>query len=175
MERRLHLYYGDGKGKTSAGMGLALRALGHGKRALIAQFMKTGQSGELNALRLIPGATVFDMKPVRGFLFRMTEEERARTIAEQNQEAVRLRQTIELEKPDLILLDELAVAWAHGVVSEKNGIALVNAALACGETAVTGRDAPDWLREHADYVSRIIAERHPYDTEGLTAREGVEW
>ena len=72
MERRLHLYYGDGKGKTSAGMGLALRALGHGKRALIAQFMKTGQSGELNALRLIPGATVFDMKPVRGFLFRMT-------------------------------------------------------------------------------------------------------
>ena len=116
MERRLHLYYGDGKGKTSAGMGLALRALGHGKRVLIAQFMKTGQSGELNALRLIPGATVFDMKPVQGFLFRMTEEERARTIAEQNQEAVRLRQTIEAEKPDLILLDELAVAWAHGVV-----------------------------------------------------------
>ena len=175
MERRLHLYYGDGKGKTSAGMGLALRALGHGKRALIAQFMKTGQSGELNALRLIPGATVFDMKPVQGFLFRMTEEERARTIAEQNQEAVRLRQTIEVEKPDLILLDELAVAWAHGVVSEENGIALVNAALAYGETAVTGRDAPDWLREHADYVSHIIAERHPYDTEGLTAREGVEW
>ena len=105
MERRLHLYYGDGKGKTSAGMGLALRALGHGKRVLIAQFMKTGQSGELNALRLIPGATVFDMKPVQGFLFRMTEEERAHTIAEQNQEAVRLRQTIEAEKPDLILLD----------------------------------------------------------------------
>lgn len=75
----------------------------------------------------------------------------------------------------MILLDELAVAWAHGVVSEENGIALVNAALACGETAVTGRDVPDWLREHADYVSHIIAERHPYDTEGLTAREGVEW
>lgn len=175
MEHKLHLYYGEGKGKTSAGMGLALRFLGHDQRVLVAQFMKTGQSGELIALRRLSGVTVFDMRPVKGFLFRMTEEERSRTIAEQNQEAQRLRETIEREKPALVLMDELAVAWAHGVVTEENGIVLVETALRYGETAVTGRDAPAWLREHADYVSHIAAERHPYDTEGLQARVCVEW
>ena len=109
-EHRLHLYYGEGKGKTTAAMGLALRALGHGRKVLIAQFMKTGTSGELAALRQVPGARVEVLSPVRGFFSRMSEGEQARTIREQTRQARDLADEINREQPDMIVLDELAVA-----------------------------------------------------------------
>lgn len=172
---RLHLYYGEGKGKTTAAMGLALRALGHGRQVLIAQFMKTGTSGELAALRQLPGARVEVLSPVRGFFSRMSEEEQARTIREQTWQARDLADAIRRDQPDMIVLDELAVVWARGVVEEAAAEALVQAAMTAGETVVTGRDAPQRLMAQADYISHIAAERHPYQTEGLRAREGVEW
>ena len=172
---RMHLYFGEGKGKTTAAMGLALRALGHGRRVLVAQFMKTGTSGELAALRRLPGAMVEVLAPVGGFFSRMSEQERARTIREQTRQAVSLTNVILRERPDMIVLDELALACSRGVVEEAAARALVEAAMASGETVVTGREAPSWLRERADYISHITAERHPYQTEGLRAREGVEW
>ena len=173
--RKLHLYYGTGKGKTTAAMGLAVRALGHGQRVLIAQFLKSGTSGELEAFRRLEGALVYPSVQVKGFLFQMTPEERAATCAEQTQMARELAAYILREQPQTIILDELAVAWQLGIVEEQAAIALVEAALSCGETITTGRDAPAWLHHHADYVSRIDAEKHPYNTEGLMAREGVEW
>lgn len=172
---RLHLYYGEGKGKTTAAMGLALRALGHDRQVLVAQFMKTGTSGELAALRRLPGARVEIAAPVQGFFSRMNEAERARTIREQTRQARILAEVIRRDRPDMIVLDELAVAWARGVVEEAAAIGLVEVAMAAGETVVTGRDAPAWLMARADYISHIEAERHPYQTEGLRAREGVEW
>jgi cob(I)alamin adenosyltransferase len=60
---KLHLYMGQGKGKTTAAMGLALRALGHGRRVLIAQFLKDGRSGELRTLKNLPGALVAEVAP----------------------------------------------------------------------------------------------------------------
>lgn len=175
MEHRLHLYTGDGKGKTTAAMGLALRALGHGERVLIAQFLKDGRSGELNAFQQFPLATIWNARPVNGFLFQMTEEERARTRQEQTEQASELTAAIAGGSFDLIVLDELALALQLGMVEEATARALLDAALASGETAVTGRDAPEWLRERADYVSVISAQKHPFQTEGLPARKGVEW
>ena len=175
MDHRLHLYHGTGKGKTTAAMGLALRSAGHGRRVLIAQFLKDGTSGELAALRRLSGVMVCDTQPVRGFLWSMTEEEKARTSREQTRLALELAETIRSTAPELIVLDELAQAWSMGVVAEEAARALVETALAHGETVTTGYAAPSWLLEHADYVSRIDAERHPYETEGLPAREGIEW
>ena len=175
MQHKLHLYYGNGKGKTTCGMGLALRFLGHGKRVLVAQFMKDGTSGELEALRQFQSATIFDMKPVTGFLAQMQEEERQRVIQSQTEEAVRLTDVIAKVKPDLVLLDELALACAMDVVQTNVAETLIRAALASGETVVTGYAAPDWLKQRADYVTHMTAEKHPYQTEGLAARECVEW
>ncbi len=175
MQHKLHLYYGDGKGKTTCGMGLALRFLGHRKRVLIAQFMKDGTSGELDTLRHFPTAVVFDMKPVTGFLTQMPEEERQQVIQLETKEAIRLAATIRDSKPDLILLDELALACTMDVVPADTAAALVDTALEMGETVVTGYAAPAWLKERADYVTHMTAEKHPYQTEGLTARECVEW
>ena len=175
MDHKLHLYHGTGKGKTTAAMGLALRSAGHGKRVLIAQFMKDGTSGELAALRRLPGITVCDAHPVRGFWWSMTQEEKVQTIREQTRQALELAGAIRATTPELIVLDELAQAWSMGVVAEDAAQALVQTALAQGETVTTGYAAPAWLLEHADYVSRIDAERHPYTTEGLPACEGIEW
>lgn len=175
MEHKLHLYTGEGKGKTTAAMGLALRALGHGERVLIAQFLKDGRSGELLALRQFPTVNLWKAVPMKKFLFRMSEEERAAARQEQTAQALALAATIAEQKPSLIVLDELALALARDMLEECAGWALLDAALASGETAVTGRSAPGWLREKADYVSVILAEKHPYATEGLPARKGVEW
>ena len=83
----LHLYYGDGKGKTTAAMGLALRALGSGKRVVIVQFLKGGQSGEIPLLEQL-GATVYRGKAGQKFVFQMNEAEKAATRALQNQNLV---------------------------------------------------------------------------------------
>lgn len=175
MQHKLHLYYGDGKGKTTCGMGLALRFLGHRKRVLVAQFMKDGTSGELDALRHFQAATIFDIKPVTGFLAELEEEEQQCVKQSQTEEALRLTDAIVKAKPDLILLDELALACAMDVVPANVADALIHAALACGETVVTGYATPAWLKDRADYVTHMTAEKHPYQTEGLAARECVEW
>ncbi len=170
----LHVYTGNGKGKTTAAMGLAVRAAGHGLRVLIAQFMKDGQSGELSVLRTLPGITVHKSQPMNHFTYQMTpeelEEERARQTAELAAIANEIRET----KPQLIVLDELAVAMQLNLVPLDAAMDLVETALTFGETVVTGRGAPEKLVERADYVSRIDAVKHPFE-EGIPARKGVEW
>ena len=175
MEHKLHLYTGEGKGKTTAAMGLALRALGHGQRVLIAQFMKDGRSGELTALAQLPGATVFPAKPISGFTFRMTSEQLAQTRQEQTLQAETLAVLIRETQPQTVILDELGQALASGLVDESIARDLLTCSLACAETICTGRRAPVWLIDMSHYVSVIAAEKHPFKTEGLTAREGVEW
>ena len=170
----LHVYTGDGKGKTTAAMGLALRSLGHGNTVLVAQFMKTGNSGELAALRRL-GAEVMTAKPVRGFTFRMNEAEKDETRDEQTAFARQVTEAIGRIGPQTVVLDELGVALSAGMVEEKAARALIEQALKHGETAVTGRNVPAWLQEQADYLSRISAEKHPYQSRGLCARKGVEW
>ena len=119
MKNRLHVYTGDGKGKTTAAMGLALRSLGHGRRVLIAQFLKDGSSGELRALEHLDGALVFRTQPLSGFVFRMTAAERARAAQAQTEQALRLAEEIRREKPAMAVLDELGEAvWLEMVTPE---------------------------------------------------------
>jgi len=172
---KLHVYWGDGKGKTTAAMGLALRCLGHGKRVLIAQFMKNGDSGELKALAAFPDATVITAPPMAGFTFQMNEEEMRAAQARQTAFAEEARRIIREIQPFLIVLDELGIALDTGLVAQETARVLIREALECGETAVTGYSVPQWLINQADYASHIVMQRHPYVTEGLAAREGIEW
>ena len=172
---KLHVYTGDGKGKTTAAMGLALRGLGHGNAVLVAQFMKKGNSGELNALRRFENAVVMAAEPVEGFSFRMDEAQKGRARARQSAFLEDVAMALGRESPSLIVLDELGVALTTGMVEEAAARRLVDLALKCGETVVTGRYMPEWLEERADYLSRVVAQKHPYASEGLPARRGVEW
>ncbi|MBR5751338.1 MAG: cob(I)yrinic acid a,c-diamide adenosyltransferase [Clostridia bacterium] len=172
---KLHVYTGDGKGKTTAAMGLALRSAGHGNKVLVAQFMKKGNSGELKAFGGFDNVRVMTANPIKGFTFRLTDEEKQSARADQTAFAKQVALTIAQWRPQTIILDELGIALALDMVEENSARELIENALSSGETAVTGREVPDWLKEKADYVSRITAEKHPYVTEKLPARKGVEW
>ena len=172
---RLHVYTGNGQGKTTAAMGLALRSLGHGNTALIAQFMKTGSSGELIALRTLPGAVVMTAQPIQGFTFAMDDAQMRETARQQTAFIQAVLDAVAAHHPRMIVLDELGEAAADGLVPDSAAERLIDAALQAGETAVTGYHMPEWMIQRADYVSRILAVKHPYETERLPARKGVEW
>ena len=174
LANKLHLYMGEGKGKTTAAMGLALRALGHGRRVLIAQFLKDGRSGELTVLKNLSGALVAESVPIADFTFRMTPEQVAETKRQQAAQLDSLFSMVTSKKPDMVVFDELAMAMQLCLVDMGAAWRLIDEALKSGEVVLTGRYAPQELIRRADYVSEIVKHRHPYDL-GLPAREGVEW
>ena len=175
MQNKLHLYTGEGKGKTTAAMGLALRSLGHERRVFIAQFMKNGRSGELIALSQFSNVIIFESKPIEKFTSQMCEAELAAEAIAQTAQANALIERIAKERPDLTVLDELGIALHLHLVEDDAAQRLIDEALLYGECIVTGRYAPSWLIERADYVSCIQASKHPFETEGLHARRGIEW
>ena len=163
-----HIYYGDGKGKTTAAMGLALQALGHEQHVTILQFLKDGSSGEIALLRRC-GADVHAC-PNAKFTWLMTADEKAEA-KEHNNAALRTA----LAAPfDLLVLDEACAACRTGLVDES---LLQQAAALDGqgrEVVFTGRNPAAWMLEQADYATEMRAEKHPY-SKGVAAREGVEF
>ena len=164
----LHLYWGNGKGKTTAAMGLALRALGHGRRVVIVQFLKDGTSGEIAPLRAA-GAAVYAC-PNAKFTWLMDEADKA---AAREASARALGQAL-AEPFDLLVLDEVCAALKSGILDE----ALLRRAVAFAkngrEVVLTGRDPAPWLQDAADYSTEMRAHKHPY-ADGIAAREGVEY
>ena len=165
----VHLYWGEGKGKTTAAMGLALRALGAGQRVTVVQFLKSGTSSELAPLRRL-GAAVFTGKAGTKFVFQMSEAEKAETRALQTEH---LRAA--LAAPcDLLLLDEACAAWQLDMV---DGALLRRAVLerpASREVGLTGRDPAPWMADAANYSTEMRCHKHPY-RQGIPARKGVEY
>ena len=168
-EGLVHLYWGDGKGKTTAAMGLALRALGRGKKVTVLQLLKDGSSGEIAMLEGL-GAVVLAGKTGAGFVSRMSGPERLR---------IRDRQDLLLAEAmdsgcDLLILDEACAAWRMDQVDH----ALLKRAVldrpAGREIVLTGRDPADWMREAADYSTEMRLVKHPYGR-GVQAREGIEF
>ena len=172
---KLHVYTGDGKGMTTAAMGLALRAAGHGRRVLVAQFMKKGNSGELIALERFENVRVMTARPIQGFTSRMDENQKQTVCEEQTAFALETDEAITQWQPETVILDELGIALALDMADEDSCRKLISDALSSGETVITGRNVPEWLAQKADYLSRIVMEKHPYVTEKLPARKGVEW
>ena len=164
----LHLYWGNGKGKTTAAMGLALRALGHGRRVVIVQFLKDGTSGEIAPLRAA-GAAVYAC-PNAKFTWLMDEADKA---AAREASARALGQAL-ADPFDLLVLDEACAALKSSILDE----ALLRRAVAFAkngrEVVLTGRDPAPWLQDAADYSTEMRAHRHPY-ADGVAAREGVEY
>ena len=165
----LHLYYGDGKGKTTAAMGLALRALGSGKRVVIVQFLKGGQSGEIPLLEQL-GAKIYRGKAGQKFVFQMNEAEKAATRDLQNRNLAAAM----TEDADLLVLDEAGSAWELDMVDKALLQKAVLARPAAQECVLTAHAAPRWMLDAADYVTEMKCCRHPYQ-KGIAARKGIEY
>lgn len=170
-----HMYYGDGKGKTTAALGLSLRAAGCGKKVVIVQFLKDWNSGELNSLALIPEITVFRGKASGGvFVFEMSDEEKAETKAIHD---ANLQKALDLQKNglcDMLVLDEAIDAYQLGVLDIGLFESLVFDKPGPLELIITGHSPDARLFEYADYVTEMVKRKHPYD-EGVAARRGVEF
>lgn len=169
----IHLYCGDGKGKTTAAFGLALRAAGRGMPVTVAQFLKGEDSGERPALAHVPGVTLLPLPRQVKFVFAMDEDERAA-------ESVRCRallaraEALAAEGAGLVVLDECCAAVSAGLLPLAEVTAFLDRYGRTHELVLTGRDPDPALVERADYITEMKKVRHPYDA-GVRARRGVEW
>lgn len=166
----IHLYCGEGKGKTTAAMGLALRAAGRGKQVVIAQFLKGEDSGERRILEQLPQVNLLPLPKTIQFTFAMSEEEKEK-------EKVRYQRMLKeivdaAEVCELLILDEVCAAVNTGMVSLESVLHLIDG-LTC-EIVMTGREPAQELRQRADYITNMDKIRHPYDG-GIAAREGIEY
>ena len=171
----IHLYYGNGKGKTTAAIGLCIRASGCGKNVVFTQFLKNWNTGELAQLKLLPNITVLRGKMPGGtFVHEMTDEQRAQAKASHDEI---LKQALELQKNgrcDMLVLDECIDAYRLELLDH----ALFDDLLANKppelELVLTGHNPDPRHIALADYVTEMVKHRHPYDA-GVTARRGVEF
>lgn len=171
--RLIHLYWGNGKGKTTAAMGLALRALGNGWRVGIVQFLKGTPSGEITLLKQL-GATVLRDPEGMKFVFQMTEEEKQQTYQTQNQ---RLQQAIQMALDgdlDLLVLDEVGSACQLSMLQEDTVRKFVQNKPQNLELVLTAHQPIPWMIDSADYVTEMACHKHPYEA-GISARKGVEY
>ena len=165
----VHIYWGEGKGKTTAAMGLALRALGNHKRVVVVQFLKGAQSGEIPLLERL-GAQILRGKAGTKFVSAMTPNEKAETFALQT---AYLQKALDLPC-DLLILDEAAAAWQLHMVDPDLLKRAVLQKPAEREVVLTGRYPADWMLQVADYSTEMRCCKHPF-SKGISAREGVEF
>jgi len=175
MEKGLiHIYCGDGKGKTTAAIGLAVRAAGAGKKVLIARFLKNDRSAELVSLKKIPGITVLPIEKEFGFIRKEdnpVRQEAARYYGTYFETAVRMAQQ---EGFDLLVLDEINAAVKLRIVEKDRLTEFLEKKPKSLEVVLTGRDPAPEICSMADYISEIKKIRHPFD-EGIYARPGIEY
>ena len=167
------VFTGQGKGKTTAGLGLVLRTLGHGERVAIVQFIKGGwEPGEARALRAF-GEQVSWHALGEGFTWETQDRERDQQLVEQAwQTALSYLRDAEVR---LVLLDELNVALKLGYISADTVIAGLRERPPLTHVAVTGRGAPQALVEAADLVTEMTLVHHPFREQGVKAQAGIEY
>lgn len=168
----IHIYCGDGKGKTTAAVGLALRAAGAGKHVVLTQFFKDGSSSEIAMLRQIPGIRVMHCKNVPGFFFRMTPEQKEQ--CRRDYTAWFRQVTEQAGNADLLVLDEMLSACNNGVVPLEDVEAFLKTKPEGLEVVLTGRNPAPSLVDAADYVTQMCKRKHPFDN-GIPARKGIEF
>ena len=169
----IHIYCGDGKGKSTAAAGLAARAAGRGKQVLVARFLKTDDSGEVAALSWIPGIRLIPCSRTFGFTFQMSDQEKKEAARYYEELFQKAWDQAEQEGFDMLVLDEMMAALSAGFVKEEQLLGRLQNRPEGLEVVMTGRNPSERLVEAADYVSEIRKVKHPFDR-GVGARTGIE-
>jgi cob(I)alamin adenosyltransferase len=174
LEKGLVLVFtGEGKGKTTAALGLVLRTLGHGERVAVVQFIKGGwQPGEARALALFGDALAWQALG-EGFTWETQDRERDRQLVRHAWEC----SLAHLEDPGrkLVVLDEVNVALKLGYLSLETVLEGLERRPPLTHVALTGRGAPPELVERADLVTEMKLLRHPFREQGVKAQPGIEF
>lgn len=170
----VHIYYGDGKGKTTAAVGLAARAAGSKMKVLFVQFLKTEFSGERHTLSHTENVTLTLCPLELKFTFDMDEKEKAQAAKVFKGIFDSSVTTALTERYDVVVLDEVFDAINYGMLSEAEVYEFVTNAPVSMEIVMTGHNPPEKFFEIADYVTEMKKIKHPYDR-GITGRIGVEF
>jgi cob(I)alamin adenosyltransferase len=170
MKGYVQVYTGNGKGKTTAALGLALRAVGAGLRVFIGQFMKQGQYSELKSLDRYRGVITVEQYGTERWVERKPRQE-DRERAEQGFR--RVETIVKGGEYDLVILDEINVAVHFNLIPVDRVVGLIEQRPAHVELILTGRHAPKKIIETADLVTEMREVKH-YHSEGVSSRKGIE-
>ena len=171
----IHIYFGTGKGKTTAALGLAIRAAGCGKKVIVVQFLKDWNCGEIESLSRLENITIIKSSPFGGkFVFDMTDDEKLALKANQDE---CLRKALDMQLNglcDLLVLDESVDAYQLGVLDKIVFEDLLRNKPDALELVITGHKPETWMLENADYTTEMVKHKHPFD-DGINARRGIEF
>ena len=170
----IQIYYGDGKGKTTAAVGAAVRACGRGMNVLFVQFLKKDDTGERRALETLDGISLTPCPVELAFTYNMTEGQRAQTgkiFREMFDNAVKTALT---SPYSVVILDEVLDAIEAGMLSEAQVYNFLTDAPSRLEIILTGRNPGEKFLKIADYVTHMEKKKHPFDI-GVRARRGIEY
>ena len=168
----IHIYCGDGKGKTTAAIGLICRHVGTGGKAVLAQFLKSLPTGELESLKTL-GVPIYRNELPHGFFPNMNDEIKKVVREMHDKTLVEVTQLARANMCSLLVLDELCAALSLGLIDRDAVLSLLDDH-GNAELVITGRDPDDTLLSRADYITEMKLVRHPYE-KGVQARKGIEF
>lgn len=169
----VHIYCGDGKGKTTTGMGLCVRAAGYGYRVLIYQFMKNNSTSERKVLEKVENITLLEGLEQEKFSFQLTPREREERLDFYNSQLQKVTRMAVEQEFDVLFLDEAVYTIRAGLLDEEPLIEFLKTKPDKLEVIMTGQCPSERLMEQADYVSEICKRKHPFDWK-QPARDGIE-
>ncbi len=172
MEKGLvEVYYGTGKGKTTASIGLGIRALGNNYKVIMVQFLKS----ECRMLKnLEPQFKVFNFEKNRGFTWELSDEEKMELTSEVQNALKFASKVMDTGECDVLILDEILNAVHLGFVEESTLCEFIDNKPDEVELVLTGRSLTEEVAKRADYISNIDAIKHPME-KGIEARVGIEY
>ncbi|MEW9122151.1 MAG: cob(I)yrinic acid a,c-diamide adenosyltransferase [Thermotaleaceae bacterium] len=170
----VQVYTGDGKGKTTAALGQALRTVGCGYKVYMIQFLKGGDSGELHSVeKLAPDFEIFRFDTVKKFFWKLDEVEK-RELKKKIEEAFEFaKKAVKEEACNMLILDEIMGVLSNKILSVEEVCQLIKDKPEHMELILTGRNVPQEIADLADYVSEVKMIKHPFE-KGIGAREGIE-
>ena len=169
-----HIYCGDGKGKTTAAAGLAVRAAGAGKKIHFVQLLKGNLTSELESMKHIPNISVDRPEKSFGFTWELTDEQKTELTDIHNRILLLAFEKMLSGETDMLIIDEFCAAYNKGLLDK--GLAdriIFERNISC-ELVITGRNPDGKFIAAADYVSEIKCVKHPFD-KGIAARRGIEF
>ena len=168
------VYTGDGKGKTTAAMGLAFRAAGDDMKVNIIQFLKAWKTGELASIEKIDNIDLFRFQTTKKFTWDLNEEEMVQYKKETREAYFFAMECLKERKCDILILDEIMGACHGEFITEDEIVDLINLKPDNMELVLTGRNVPSKVAEKADLITEMKPIKH-YMDKGVNARLGIEF
>lgn len=170
----IQIYTGNGKGKTTAAMGLSIRAAGNGMKVCIVQFLKAWKTGELNSLEKLDNIDVFRFQTIKKFTWQLNEEEFNALKLEVRKTYDFILEVFEEKKYDVVIVDEIMGALGAKLLTEQEVLDLMDRKPETIELVMTGRNPTEAIINKANLVTEMNPIKHYYE-QGVKSREGIEF